>query len=776
MKIDSEIVEAERVDALKKTGILDTPPHKSFDNITTLAAQVLDMPIALISLIDESRQWYKSTYGIEATQNPKEISICQYTIQQTSVFEVNDTLQDPRFVNNVFVTEAPHVRFYAGVPLITKQGHKIGSLCVVDQHPRSLSEKERNTLLLLAEQTVSMIELFEQQNTNSSLSQSLNEKIHILDEISNDMPAMVIYWDKNQICRFVSRSYCRQIDKPMDQVIGHHYDSVVPEKLAAAVKPCFLKALNGEFCETDASDSAYTNSDAVRHGQYIPDFDEDGRVQGVLVLITDITYQVKAEKNAALFSRVIGHSSDCILITGEHFEIEYVNKSFTTLTQYALDEIAGKTPDFLFSGHQNTAPEAIKNTLKQDGHWNGDLWHTKKNGDVFFALVSIDVIKDFNGNISQYILSLRDQTQNEKMRSDLFIMSDMLNRTGKMAKVGGWEYNLISKTLLWTEEVFRIHELPKASEPAIEAAMDFYPTEAKQALTRAMEMATEEGTPWDLELPFVTAQNNRRWVRATGECIQFNNKPLKLTGTLQDITDRKLAELQKEQDDIKHRNTLIKEVHHRIKNNLQGVSGILSNFAEQHPSQAPLFNEANAQLQSVAVIYGLQSKKPDSFVEIGELAFAIKNNIERLWQTDIGFEFDEHWVKAYANKNESVPLALIINELITNAVKHQIVDNSAHVSLKHATITSSASTNIKNKLFITIRNKGDYLSNTPDNSMPMQTKTQSGLALMNTLMPKRGAFIQWDFKDQMIQVSLELSYPVISFEKEKFTQGEKLYE
>lgn len=776
MKIDSEVVETERVSALKALGILDTPPDESFDNITALAAKMLDTPIALISLVDESRQWFKSTYGLDASETCKEISFCQFTIQQPSIFEVQDAHISPQFCNNPLVTDDPNIRFYAGAPLTTKQGYRLGSLCVIDHRPRNLNEKERETLQLLAQQTISMIELHVQNRTNTELNHSLREKIRLLDELSNDMPAMVIYWDKNQHCRFVSRSYCKQINKSFDEVIGQDYDDVMPKKLASKVKPYFLKALNGEICEVDANDSIFKYSDEIKHGQYIPDFDESGQVQGVLILITDITYQRKAERNAALFSRVIGHSSDCIMITGADYEIEYVNKSFTKVTHYTLDEVAGKTPDFLFSGQQNASLDDIKKALKKNDHWNGDLWHTKKNGAVFYALVSVDVIKDSSNNISHYILSLRDQTENEKIRADLFIMTNMLNRTGKMAKVGGWELNLISQNLLWTEEVFRIHELPNTAEPDLDVAMDFYPTEAKQVLIRAIEIASEEGTPWDLELPFITAQKNHRWVRATGECIQFNNKPLKLTGTFQDITDRKVAELQKEQDEIQHRNILVKEVHHRIKNNLQGVSGILSNFAEQHPMQAALFNEANAQLQSVAVIYGLQSNRPDAFIEIGELTLAIKNNIERLWQTKIGFDIDAQWVKAYANKNESVPLALIINELITNAVKHQVDENSATVSLKHLPATSSANTNLKNKILISISNKGDYLAKTNTNDTLIENKTQSGLTLMSTLMPKRGAYIQWDIKDKMIQVSLELSYPVISFEKEDFTQGEKQYE
>lgn len=772
MKLDSEVIEAERVQALKALNIIDSPREQSFDNIATLAATTLNVPIALISMIDESRQWYKSTYGIDAVENPSDISICQYTIQQSSVFEVSDTHLDARFVDNPFVTGSPHARFYAGVPLTTKQGHTLGSLCVIDQAPKTLTEAERQTLLLLAEQTISMIELHEQHRTNSALNHTLDEKTHILNEISNDMPALVIYWDKDQICRFASQSYCRLIEKPMHDVIGHHYDAVVPQALANFVKPMFLKALSGEMCEIELCDAVYRDSQIVRHAEYIPDYNESSEVQGVLIITTDVTYQNKVEKHAALFSKVIGHSSDCLLITNAEFEIEFINNSFTELTHYTMDEIAGKTPDFLFSGQQNSSLVYIKNTLKNNDHWNGDLWHTKKNGDVFYALVSIDAIKDSLNNTSHYIFSLRDQTESEKMRADLFIMTDMLNRTGKMAKVGGWEYNLISKKLLWTEEVFRIHELPISKEPNIEGALDFYPPEARNLIARRVEMASETGEPWDLELPFVTAKGTHRWVRATGECIQFNQKPLKLTGSFQDITERKLADLQKEKDEIKHRNTLIKEVHHRIKNNLQGVSGILSNFAEQNPAQAPLFNEANAQLQSVAVIYGLQSNRPDAVIELGELTLAIKNNIERLWQTEIRFELDKNWVKAYANKNESVPLALIINELLTNAVKHQTEENSASVSLQHLAVKSPNITIVNNKILITVSNRGDNFSQSSSNDALIQNKTQSGLALMSTLMPKRGASTLWDIKDKMIQVSLELSYPVVSFEKEEITQGE----
>ncbi len=645
---------------------------------------------------------------------------------------------------------------------MTKDGQAIGSLCVIDHKARSLTDQDRETLGLLAQQTINMITLHEQTLQNTSLNQTLIEKAHLLDEISNDMPAMVIYWDNNQICRFVSQSYCHQIDKSIDEVVGQHYDRVVPPKLASVAKPFFLKALNGEMSFANISDSVYRNSDEIRHAQYIPDYSESGTVRGVLIIITDITYQRKAENNAALFSQVIGHSSDCIMITDDNYQIEYINDSFRSTTDYHLKEIAGKIPDFLFSDSlaQHSFQE-IKKHLNNKNYWSGELWQARKNDTPFLVLMSIDAIKDINNKITHYAFSSRNQTENEKMRSELVTMTDMLNRTGKMAKVGGWELNLITNEIVWTDEVFTIHELEKNVEPNLQEATSFYPIEAKKVLELAIEIAITQGKSWDLELPFVTAKKNNLWVRATGECIRFNNKALKLRGTLQDITERKLVNIERENDELKHRTTLVKEVHHRIKNNLQGVSGLLSNFAYDNPNHADLFNEANAQLQSVAVIYGLQGQKPDDSIELKELSYAITRNIQSLWQTNIHFDLDQPWLKTYIEKNEAVPIALIMNELITNAVKHQTTENSTSVKLEHIEFKSNSKSNISNKTLITISNLGNYNIERDHDYRP---RAHSGIRLMSALMPKRGAIMHRDISENIIKISLELSYPVVKFE------------
>jgi signal transduction histidine kinase/DNA-binding response OmpR family regulator len=151
--------EFERLQALKEFQILDTLPEIDFDDFTKLASYICQTPIALISLVDESRQWFKSKVGLETTKTPRDIAFCSHTILQDDVFIIPDTFKDERFHDNPLVTQAPDVRFYAGAPLITSSGQKIGTLCVIDDHPRNIDLKQIEALQALARQVVNQLEL-----------------------------------------------------------------------------------------------------------------------------------------------------------------------------------------------------------------------------------------------------------------------------------------------------------------------------------------------------------------------------------------------------------------------------------------------------------------------------------------------------------------------------------------------------------------------------------------------------------------------------------------
>ena len=158
MAINKPANEEARIIALDKYGILDTDPEQSFDDLTLLASHVCETPIALISLVDEDRQWFKSRIGIGASETSRDIAFCSTAILQSDVFVVPDALADERFRHNPLVVSDPHIRFYAGAPLINEDAYALGTLCVVDRAPRELAPEQKEALKALSRLVLAQLE------------------------------------------------------------------------------------------------------------------------------------------------------------------------------------------------------------------------------------------------------------------------------------------------------------------------------------------------------------------------------------------------------------------------------------------------------------------------------------------------------------------------------------------------------------------------------------------------------------------------------------------
>ena len=200
--------EQDRLDALAEYRILDTHPEQVYDDITHLASHICGVPMALISLVDENRQWLKSTVGVDISETSRDISFCGHCIMEEKPMVVPDTHQDNRFKDNPLVTGDPNLRFYAGVPLLTPDGHALGTLCVLDRTPKQLTKAQYQALETLARQVMAVMEL---RRVSSHLAKAL-ENIRALHGL---LP----------IC-----SYCKKVRddegywEQVDQYIREHSD------------------------------------------------------------------------------------------------------------------------------------------------------------------------------------------------------------------------------------------------------------------------------------------------------------------------------------------------------------------------------------------------------------------------------------------------------------------------------------------------------------------------------------------------------------------------
>ena len=295
-----------RVAELHNLCLLDTPPEERFDRLTRIAQRLFGVRIVLVSLIDHERQWFKSSQGFDARQTPRNISFCGHAILADGPFVVEDASLDPRFADNPLVTGPLGIRFYAGMPLKGPQGHKIGTLCLINPTPRKFSPEDAAALHDLAE--LVMLEL-----TNQALTLAVNsarESESRLRQITDTVPALIAYRDRQQRFCFHNRAYEELFNLSSEQIIGRTFAELAGPQANDRVQDKFEEVLRGHPVRYEQTFRNRLGELRIYDMQYAPRYGEGpekGQVIGFYSLGADITELKRINRMKTEFISTVSH-------------------------------------------------------------------------------------------------------------------------------------------------------------------------------------------------------------------------------------------------------------------------------------------------------------------------------------------------------------------------------------------------------------------------------------------------------------------------------------
>jgi PAS domain S-box-containing protein len=239
-------------------------------------------------------------------------------------------------------------------------------------------------------------------------------------------------------------------------------------------------------------------------------------------------------------AQVVKHTTDSVIITDTEMRITWVNDGFTRISGYSLEDALGRTPCDLLTSESND-PEQIKTLQRATAARQGcrvEICNRAKDGRDFTIDLEVQPLHDAAGEFSGYMRVGSDITERKQVDAALLASQAFLDRAGRIAKVGGWSYDLASRTIHWSDQTCRIHDCPPGHQPGFDEAFAYYEPEAKATIAQAFQHCQKSGDVYELELPLTTATGRKIWVRSVGEAEFEDGKPVRLVGALQDVTEQ----------------------------------------------------------------------------------------------------------------------------------------------------------------------------------------------------------------------------------------------
>lgn len=424
-KLLASAQESLRVEALHELGVLDTGPEQAFDDLAWLAGAVCQTPIALVSLIDSDRQWFKARCGLDVGETPRNVAFCSHAIEQPELFEIPDAALDPRFADNPLVTGGPRIRFYAGAPLIGRHGYRYGTLCVIDTVPRALTDEQKGGLVRLARRASDALE-------TRRLRRKAEERESTLAQLLETMPGGVVTCDADGLLREfnkVAREWHGVDPRAMPpEEWAEHFDLYRPDgtTLLSVNEIPLLRALQGEHVhEAEMVIRAAGQPPRIVLCNAEPLRAPDGTALGAVCVMRDVSRLKSAEDAARLEADRFG---EAFAAAAQGMALVSLEGRWMEVND-ALCEMFGRSREELLAidFQRLTHPEDLQLDLQlvtelltgKKQRYQMEKRYFHHDGRVIHAHLSVSLVRDARGKPLHFVSQLQDFTQRYRAEQQL---------------------------------------------------------------------------------------------------------------------------------------------------------------------------------------------------------------------------------------------------------------------------------------------------------------------------------------------------------------------
>ncbi len=583
------LAEKERLAALHAYEVLDSLPETAFDALTRQAAEICETPIAVLTLVDETRQWFKSAQGLDVRETPRDVAFCDHTIRGQDLFVVGDTRLDPIFRDNPLATGEPHIRFYAGMPLINAAGAALGALAVIDRQPRQLNEAQTQALRLLADRAVDQLELRLQ---HLRLERALFEQQRLHAELGRQAAHLS---DAQRIARLGSwearlgdgrLSWTDEVFRITGVAPAHFGGSVEwfyrevihPEDHERLVRLRDL-ALRGE-ARYDVTHRIRRPNGEIRHVHERAELmrDAEGAPAVLSGTIQDVTEQIETRLELQQSEERLRLVLDTLPIAAYTCNnegwITYCNEQARLLWGRSGDaggwRFCGSPKLYHADGRPMLAeegPTAI--ALRERRPIRGrEAIIEREDGGRSHVLAFANPLYDATGQLLGVVDVLLDVTEQRSARLELQQSEERFRTVARATTDVIWDWDPASGTLWWSEGLKAVF----GHEPAADAGLAFWrshvhPDDRERvnaSVRRALEGA---GDHWSEEYRFARADGSLAHVLDQGYVLRDSaGNPRRMIGGMTDLSERKRMEdtLRENEERIREQASLLDKAHDAI--------------------------------------------------------------------------------------------------------------------------------------------------------------------------------------------------------------------